>query len=200
MIHNFMISCTSDNCRTQVIRMAYLKGAFIGVLQTCLYNLFTCEHPKRKTRDTASGGVTIVGEADLTNTIYDLYDSFTGTGNLVDHTPETGNVWTVGTGSLTLADGLLTLDAESGMERRIIFANTLGVADTTIDFYMFFVADFESGMNIDFNRVDDNNRWSIYFSPPYVMLSSYVDGVQTSYGTDTGTIGTTSMQDRKSVV
>lgn len=184
-----MISCASDNCRTQVIRMAYLKGAFIGVL----YNLFTCEHPKKKTRDAASGGATLSGEADLTNTIYSLYDNFDGTGDLAEHIPDVGNTWTLGTGSLTLSGGLLTLDSESDAQHRIIFSNTLGIADTTIDFYMLFAADFESGMNIDFNRTDNANRWTIYFSPPYVILSSYVGGVSTSYGTDTGTIGPTSM-------
>lgn len=179
-----MITCSSKYCRTQTVRMAFVKGAFVGVIQTCSSGLYTCDHPKRFTNDTSTGGVRLGGTAIITETEYDFYDSFTSLSaeDITVHTPEVGGAWTKsGTGdyALTVENGYLAL---TGSSDQAMGHNDFGVANALMEFYMSFNYSFSSGMTIDFNKLNDDNKWIIYHSPPYVQLNERTSGVSTERG------------------
>lgn len=113
---------------------------------------------------------------------------------LDEHIPNVGGAWTVESGLALVDDGYLTLDQVSPMDRRIIITNDFGVADATLTFSMLFTAGFESGMSIQFNRQDDANYWSLYHSPPYMILFERTDSIQEQRGEYTGTFGYTTMK------
>ncbi len=60
-----MRSCASNICKTQPIKMAFLKDAFVPFNTTCAMNLFTCLEPKRKYQLTSLGGTQVNGSSNF---------------------------------------------------------------------------------------------------------------------------------------
>lgn len=108
---------------------------------------------------------------------------------LQDHVPNLGGMWTVESGAPYVEDSYLIM----APSYRIIASNDFGIADGNLMFAMEFNADFSSGMTIEFNVQDADNHWSLYQSPPYLVLFEKVSGALTQRGLYTGTYGYTSM-------
>lgn len=172
--------CISETCRDQIINMAYLKNGFVPVLDTCRYGLYNCQAPKYRYRQYAEGGAGLAGTAILPD--YLFFDTFQGSGLLADHTPDIGSSWLT-TGNMIVEDGFAKFDqpnfSGAGMFTDFSMANTL------VNTRLVFDPDFGSGMSFYFNRIDNQNTWGLYHSPPYIWLFKIVDGigvnVDTSY-------------------
>jgi len=93
---------------------------------------------------------------------YTIYDSFTGSGNLVDHDPEKGGPWTVnGAGTFTLSGGKATMSGAALSEPRAFIdggANGTIVLTTTYDAGLLV-------LKLYFNYLDSNNYWYVEANP-----------------------------------
>lgn len=125
---------------------------------------------------------------------YTFYDDFVGPADtpLTMHSPEVGGAWT--TGGTGLSTMLLTgggaLDVGGAALFNAAFAiNDFEIADATMIFDMSFDPNFGSGMTIDFNRSDDNNKWQLYHSPPYFTLFEITGGISVNRGSFTSVFG-----------
>jgi PKD repeat protein len=132
-------------------------------------------------------------QVTITVPTYSFYDTFTGTSDLASHTPEIGGAWTVVSGIPSVDNGYLTLERTSDIDRRVVIINDMGIADAIMVFDMSFTPNFESGMTLEFNRLDDSNHWAVYHSPPYLWIFEHTAGVQTTRATYIGTYGYTTM-------
>lgn len=142
-----------------------------------------------------AGGIVISGTADVGRTAleYSFFDSFTDSGSvdLSVHSPEIGGAWNSLTGTNTVASGYLTQD---GAFTAISATNDFVLPRVTAIFDLEFAAGFNSGMTIDFNKLDSNNCWVLYHSPPYFTLFEITNGVSVSRASYTDVFGYTSMQ------
>jgi len=147
--------------------------------------------------DRAVGFESIIATAANPLDGYVLYDTLTGTGELVDHVPEKGGPWTVNVaGTFTLSGGKATLHGGPLSEPR---AYIDGGANGTITFELY----YDSGllvMKVFFNRLDDNNFWYIESNPILggapntFILKEVTAGVETSRGNATFPAATSSCQ------
>ena len=116
---------------------------------------------------------------------YSVYDSFTGSGSLVDHTPEKGGPWTVNmAGTFTLSGGKLTMIGGTLSEPR---AYITGSANGTI----VMVSEYAAGLlvlKLYFNQLDGNNYWYLEANPVLggaggtFLLKEVTAGVETNRG------------------
>lgn len=109
-------------------------------------------------------------------------DNFDGTGELIDHTPDIGDPWTEDVDrSYVLSDGKLDLGGNANLANTGV-SNNAPQADIDITFDLTIDPNFNSGMHIHFNTIDDNNGWFIYHSPPFLAPVRIMAGVPSSLG------------------
>ena len=123
---------------------------------------------------------------------YTFYDDFNGAiMPLSMHSPEVGGAWTTGgTGSVVLT-GTGAADFTGDPLSTIFASNDFEIADATIVVDMSFAPDFDSGMQIEFNRTSDTDMWFLYHSAPSFVLFERTSNVSVARSTFTGTYGYT---------
>lgn len=95
---------------------------------------------------------------------YTIYDSFTGSGNLVDHDPEKGGPWTVNVvGTFTLSGGKATMYGAALSEPRAFID---GGANGTIVLTTTYAAGLRV-LKLYFNYLDGNNFWYVEANPVF---------------------------------
>lgn len=212
VINDIKDCCSSAGCSTKVKGVYGILGGYVPNCTACS-NVFLDEVTKnnrigqtiqdRFSKTTLNyskrgfGRKQFCGEATTSymTVDYAFLDTFDSSSEvpLDEHGPNVGGMWTIEDGSPTVNSGYLTMERTSSDSRRIIIANDFGIANATLTFDMIFSAGFESGMVIQFNRADDNNYWSVYHSPPYLILFERTNSVSVQIDTYTGMFGYTSM-------
>lgn len=129
------------------------------------------------------GGGAVVGDPYAA---YVLYDSFSGDGDLADHSPEKGGPWSVNTaGTFTLTGGKATMFGGALSEpRAFIEGGANGVITLTTSYAAGLLV-----LKLYFNYLDPNNYWYVECNPASggsagsFKLKEVTSGSETTRGT-----------------